>query len=155
MKLTSHELETQLRKVRELESRLTFRLAVLSKLLDQQALELLKGRDLNLTSYRILNVVDTFDAISISDLSRFAALDRAQISRTAADLVRRGLVEYASDPHSRRKKLVRLTDQGLALIEDIRPDFVERNRRLEEQLGPDDLQALWKGLTKLGEIVSG
>ena len=155
MRLTSLELESQLKKVRELESRLTFRLTVLSKILDQQSLELLKGSGINLTSYRVMHVVDTFEAISISDISRFAALDRAQISRTAAELERRGLVAYGDDPQSKRKKLVRLTPAGLALLDEIRPKFVERNRRLEEQLGPEAYEGLWKGLTKLGQIVSG
>lgn len=153
MKLTSAALESQLEKVRELESLLTFRLAVLSKLLDQQVVELLQGTPLSLTSYRILTVVDTFEEISISDISRFNAIDRAQVSRTAITLEEQRLVTFRSDPSSKRKKLVALTDQGHALLDEIRPRFDARQRALEQGLGPEAHAALWKGMTKLAELV--
>lgn len=154
MRLTASELENQLAKVRDLESRLTFRLSVLSKILDQQAAEMLKGSSLNLTAYRVLNVVDTFGEISISDLSRFTALDRAQISRTAEGLSERLLVEFADDPHSKRKKLVRLSTKGQSLLNKVRPQFLERQRALKEALGSDAYDGIKNGLDRLGELLS-
>ncbi|MGI9509373.1 MAG: MarR family winged helix-turn-helix transcriptional regulator [Geminicoccaceae bacterium] len=154
MKLTSGALASQLEKVQELESQLTFRLAVLSKLLDQQVAELLKGTPLSPTSYRILTVVDTFGAISISDISRFNAIDRAQVSRTAMALAKQGLVAFRGDPRSKRKKIVVLTDDGRALLEDLRPQFQARRNALERGLGPEAHEALFLGLAKLGELVS-
>ncbi|RMF34079.1 MAG: MarR family transcriptional regulator [Alphaproteobacteria bacterium] len=154
MRLTSGALEDQLEKLRDLEGRLTFRLSVLSKLLDQHAAGLLKDTPLNLTSYRLLYVVDTFGEISISDISRFTALDRAQISRTAGALARRGLVAFAADPRSRRKKLVRLTEKGKACFEALLPRFLERDRQLDEALGPEGREALWRGIGRLDEVLS-
>lgn len=154
MRFSSTELETQLEQVRELESRLTFRLSVLSKMLDQQGQELLRDTPLNLTSYRILLVVETFGAISISDISRFTALDRAQISRTAEALSGKGLVSFSADPGSKRKKIVGLTDEGATLIAKIKPRFAERDRVLAEGLGPEMYEALQQGLVKLGATLS-
>ncbi|MDH3661854.1 MAG: MarR family transcriptional regulator [Alphaproteobacteria bacterium] len=154
MKLTSAALESQLEKVRELESQLTFRIAVLSKRLDQQVVALLKDTPLNLTSYRILVVIDTFEEISISDISRFNAIDRAQVSRTAIELEKQGLVTFRSDPSSRRKKMVVLTEAGQALLDDLHPRFEARQKKLEQGLGPEAHQALWQGITKLAEAVS-
>lgn len=154
MLFSSTELETQLEQVRDLESRLTFRLSVLSKLLDQQGQELLKDTQLNLTSYRVLLVVETFGAISISDVSRFTVLDRAQISRTAETLGRNGLVSFSSDPKSLRKKIVTLSEDGLALLQEIKPRFAERDRMLAECLGPESYEALQRGLVKLGAMLS-
>lgn len=154
MKLTSAALESQLEKVQELESQLTFRLAVLSKLLDQQVVALLKGTPLNLTSYRILIVVNTFEEISISDISRFNAIDRAQVSRTAVDLEKSGFVSFRGDPRSKRKKLVLLTEAGRAFLDEVRPKFEARRKALEQGLGPDAHEALWKGMSRLAELVS-
>ena len=154
MRFSSTELETQLEQVRELENRLTFRLSVLSKMLDQQGQELLKDTPFNLTSYRVLLVVETFGAISISDISRFTALDRAQISRTAEALGHSGLVCFSADPNSKRKKIVSLTEEGVTLLEEIKPRFAERDRVLAEDLGPEMFEALQQGLVKLGATLS-
>ena len=153
MKLTAATLESQLEKVKDLESRLTFRLSVLSKVLDHQSVELLKDSPLSLTSYRVLNVVEIFGAISISDLSRFTALDRAQISRTAENLGSQGLVTFSADPNSKRKKLVNLSDDGRSLLDEVQPKFADRQNWLNDQIGPDDEEALWRGLLKLGEVL--
>lgn len=153
MKLTAATLESQLEKVKDLESRLTFRLSVLSKVLDHQSVELLKDSPLSLTSYRVLNVVEIFGAISISDLSRFTALDRAQISRTAENLGSQGLVTFSADPNSKRKKLVNLSDDGRSLLDEVQPKFADRQNWLKDQIGPDDEEALWRGLLKLGEVL--
>jgi len=93
MFLSAKSLEDQPERVRDLESRMTFRLSVLSKVLDHQAQTLVVGADINLTSYRFLNVVSTLGLISISDISRFCGIDRAQASRTAVDLEKRGLYQ--------------------------------------------------------------
>ena len=153
MKLTAATLESQLEKVKDLESRLTFRLSVLSKVLDHQSVELLKDSPLSLTSYRVLNVVEIFGAISISDLSRFTALDRAQISRTAENLGSQGLVTFSADPNSKRKKLVNLSDDGRSVLDEVQPKFADRQNWLKDQIGPDDEEALWRGLLKLGEVL--
>lgn len=154
MRFSSTELETQLEQVRELESRLTFRLSVLSKMLDQQGQEILKDTPLNLTSYRVLLVVETFGAISISDISRFTGLDRAQISRTAEALGRGGLVSFSAAPDSKRKKIVGLTESGQTLIAEIKPRFAQRDRMLADGLGPEMSEALQQGLVKLGAVLS-
>jgi len=155
MTFTAAALESRLEKVRELEGLLTFRLAVVSKLLDQQASELLADTPLNLTAYRLMTVVRTFDAISISDISRFNAIDRAQISRTAVALERQGLVEFREDAASRRKKLVALTAEGLALLDRVRLRFEARQRALVEGLGPEAYQSLSAGMAKLAGVVQG
>jgi DNA-binding MarR family transcriptional regulator len=153
MRLSSKALETQLEKVRKLENRLTFRLSVLSKLLDQQATALLKGTPLSLTSYRILNVVDTLGVISISDLSRFCALDRAQVSRTAVEMEQLGLVSLEADVQSKRKKLVAITPLGLDLLTSVSASFEARRKHIEAGLGDEALAGLWHGLERLGTVL--
>ncbi len=154
MHQNSATLESQLEKVRELESRLTFRLSVLSKLLDKQSQEFLEGTPLNLSSYRILAVVRTFEAISISDISRFNAMDRGQVSRAAIELEKLHLVCFRADAVSKRKKLVVLTDNGHDLLAQVQPGFDNYRDTLEAALGPDDLSALSSGLNKLTEFIS-
>ncbi|MFK7995985.1 MAG: MarR family winged helix-turn-helix transcriptional regulator [Granulosicoccus sp.] len=154
MHMNSAALESQLEKVRELESRLTFRLSVVSKLLDQQSQALLGGTQLSLSSYRILAVVHTFQQISISDISRFNAMDRAQVSRAAVDLEKLGYVGFEANPQSKRKKMVTLTKEGHDILKKIQPKFDTYRSTLEEALGRENMQALSTGLSKLTQIVS-
>lgn len=138
--------------VRAVESLLTFRLSVLSRRLDQQAAALLAGTSLTLTAYRMLVVIEAFGEISISDVSRFCAIGRAQIGRTAAELERRGLVEFRSDGGNRRKKLVAATKAGVEILERASPAFRDRSRILDERLGAERREALMDSLNSLSEL---
>jgi DNA-binding MarR family transcriptional regulator len=149
---TAKVLEDRLDKLRALESRLTFRLSVLSKRLDAQAL--LSDTGINLTSYRILNVINTFGAASISDISRFCGIDRAQVSRTAVDLEKQGLVTFGDDPVNQRKKIVSLGQPGLDLLDRLQPRFLARNDALDTRLGPERPRALMEALDILSDQVS-
>lgn len=153
MQLTSKVLEERLARVRTLESRFTYRLAVLSKKLDLQVTEMLKDTPLTLTAYNIMMIVETFEIVSLSDISRVNVMDRAQVSRAARFLEKKGLVSFAADPNSKRKKMVRLTDAGQALLDELLPRFEARRAALEARLGPDAFSALWIGMDRLNEVI--
>ena len=150
--LASRIPEARQENVRQLESLLTFRLSVLSRRLDQQAAALLAGTSLTLTAYRMLVVIEAFGEISISDISRVCAIGRAQIGRTAAELDRRGLVEFRSDGKNGRKKLVVSTKAGLKILEQVDPAFRERGRALDECLGAEQREALMDSLNRLSGL---
>lgn len=143
MNLTSRELELQLDRVRILESNVTFQFSVVSKLMDQNAQELLIDTPLNLTAYRLMKTVDTFRAISIADLSRHMITDNAQISRVAAELGKKGLVDFETDPKSKRRKMLVLSTDGRALMERLSPRFSKRQQAVSDCLG-EDLRASLK-----------
>ncbi len=149
MKMTSHELEQQLFRVRQLESNVTFQFSMISKLMDMNALALLEDTPLTLLSYRLLKTVETFEEMSIADLGRHMVTDNAQISRAATDLAKKGLVVFAGDPTNKRRKLVRLSPDGLALMARIAPRFTARRKAVEDCLGPDVIASLHDVFPKL------
>ena len=138
--------------LRVLESRLTFRLSVLSKLLDQQAEEMLEGTGITLIDYRVLNLIYALGDISITDISRFCAIERAEISKTAAELANKDLVAFEANREKPLKKNVALTESGRDLLQELHPVFLDRNRDFEELLGPDRRRALGEAITLLTEI---
>jgi len=154
MALTSKELQIQLDRLLKLESNVTFQFSMISKLMDHHALELLNDTSLNLTSYRLLKTVETFESISIADLSRHMVTDNAQISRTATELGRKELVEFRADPKTKRKKLVVLSAQGKELMEKLAPRFAARRKDMEICLGKETLDALFPAFEKLVEHFS-
>lgn len=151
---TSKELEIQLERVKKLESNVTFQFSSIAKLMDMNALSLLIGTNLNLTAYRLLKTVETFEKISIADLSRHMVTDNAQISRTATDLGNRGLVDFLTDARNKRRKMVVLSAAGKSLMAELAPRFQERREAVEELLGKQAIDDLHKNFSKLVEHFS-
>ncbi len=154
MKLTSKSLERQLERVRKLESNVTFQFSMIAKLMDLDALALLADTPLTLTSYRALKTVETFEEISIADLSRHMVSDSAQISRVVAELSKNEFVEFNSDPTNKRRKLVVLSAKGHKLMESLAPRFEKRRQAVEDLLGDEIIDDLRLGFAKLVEHFS-
>lgn len=148
---TSKVLEVQLERVRKLESNVTFQFSIISRLMDMDVTRLLKDTPLNLTGYRLLRTVQTFERISMADLARHMVTDNAQISRTAADLYKRGLVGIEADPSSKRRKIVVMTPQGESLLKELDPIFDKRRQGVKDCLGDDLMAALTEAFERLAE----
>lgn len=140
MILPKQKLTAQLRSAAELESRLAFRLARMSKLLDAQLAKQIAPFGLSLTNARILMVIDIYHEISAADLSRVTVFDKAQISRAIAGLKREGLLEQHDCLNHKRRKLLRLTDAGKALIENTKPITSKRQNELLSLISPEELK---------------
>ncbi len=152
MSIREKQLEAELRKVRELESNLTFHIAVINKVLEQQTTQLIQDTPLSLTGYRVMRVVSIFDEITISELSRQMVVDRALTSRVTASLVKQGFVDYHEDAANKRKKLIRLTPEGAALVETLAPRFEKRRAMLEGAIGETALKGLWQAFDAISGL---
>ncbi|WP_170763851.1 MarR family winged helix-turn-helix transcriptional regulator [Ruegeria lacuscaerulensis] len=146
------QLEAELRQVRELESNLTFRIATVNKVLEQQTTKLISDTSLGLTGYRVMRVVSIFKEITVSELSRQMVVDRALISRVSAALVEQGYVEYHEDAANKRKKLISLTPEGQTLMAKLAPRFERRRAQLENAIGETAMQGLWHALDAISSL---
>lgn len=151
MNLTPGKLADQARKYDELNGHLTFRISHLSKLLEVEAALRLGGSGFNLTSYRMMMVIEIFDEITVSDLSRIMLIDRAQISRAASDLIERGVLLAGADRSSKRKKLLRLSEDGKRAFDDLRFRFDDRQKEIESLLAREDLNGLWNAIETVSD----
>ena len=124
-------------------------------------LRLLKREDLSMPRIAALNVVERQGAASISEIGAYLELSLGNTSILIDKLVCHGLVTRVEDASDRRHKLVRLTEKGQALIQELRaarvksvvqrmlllpPDLLERAvdvlRDVTEQLPPPGLSAV-------------
>ena len=76
-------------------------------------------------------------------------MDKGQISRALAGLVSRKLVSRAVNPKDNREVLVSLTRTGLAAHDAIVTGALERNRRLLEGLGGEEVAVLLGQIDRL------
>lgn len=154
--MSSHPVEPKIRreKLAELETHLTFRISRLGKLLDIHSASLLKDSGLNLTAYRILLVLSVFRQTTAADLSRLMVLDRAQISRTVAELVASGHLGTRPDPGSKRRRLLSLTPKGRSAVDGVRGRFEDRQALLEARASARDLRGFSTALDQLSAYLA-
>ena len=122
-------------------------------------LRLLKREDLSMPRIAALNVVEQRGAASISEICAYLGLSLGNTSILIDKLVCHGFVTRIEDVSDRRHKLVRLTEKGKALIEELRaarvnsvvqrmlrlpPDLLDRVidvlRDVTEQLPPSSVE---------------
>ena len=79
----------------------------------------------------VLAAIRRHEACHMKDLAAEHALDPSTISRTIAALVRDGLVARAADPDDGRASMLRLTDRGGDLLDEVSAHY---DNRLTEAL---------------------
>jgi DNA-binding MarR family transcriptional regulator len=100
-------------------------------------LRLLKREDLSMPRIVALNVVERQGAASISEISAYLDLSLGNTSILIDKLVCHGFVTRIEDVSDRRHKLVRLTEKGQALIQELRATRVNSVVQRMMQLPPD------------------
>ncbi|MFL5806974.1 MAG: MarR family winged helix-turn-helix transcriptional regulator [Roseiflexaceae bacterium] len=88
-------------------------------------LRLIRREELSMPLIVTLNVVERRGAISISEISTSLDFSLGNTSMLVDKLVCKGFVTRAEDAHDRRHKVVRLTEKGQALIQELRAARVE------------------------------
>ena len=143
MNFSTQQLRDQMDKLSQLNSHLTYRITKLSKLLEAEAIHRLKGTGVNLTTYRIMLVVSIFEEITVSDLARLMVIDRAQVSRLATEMTKKGWLTSKPDKSNKLKKLLMLTDEGHAQYASLREGFLDRADLITSHATEEELEVLW------------
>lgn len=147
--LDAEQLKKRLDAMSKLEGKLSFRIARLAKLMESHAIRTLGDAPLSLTSYRIIMSVELFEETSAADLGHVLLIDRAQISRSVSDLMERGFLVARPDPSSKRRKLLRLSPEGQALLDSVKPAFAQRQDNFLAVLGEAEAAGFAAAIEKL------
>jgi DNA-binding MarR family transcriptional regulator len=86
--------------------------------------------------------------VSISELARRLAVSRQAVHQTVAEACRRGIVELIEDPDDARARKVRFTAKGMRMVKSALLVVQSLETELERTLGPRDLAALRRILSK-------
>ncbi len=96
----------------------------------------------------LLYIVKTNDANS-KKLSNVLKVTPANVTGVIDRLIGQGLVHREENPEDRRVTLLRATDKGKELIENLEATKIEHMARLLSSLDEQDLDYLYKGLSAL------
>ncbi len=126
----------------ELENFLPYRLSVLAQLVSESLHNLYAGPfALTVTQWRVMAALGRFEPLTASDVGQRIVMDKVAVSRAVSALMKRGLVERATDRADRRRASLRLSSRGRAMHAKIVPLALEYEAELCNSLTPDERQA--------------
>jgi DNA-binding MarR family transcriptional regulator len=100
----------------ELENFLPYRLSILAQIVSESLHALYVGPfDLTVTQWRVMAALGRFAPLNASDVGQRIVMDKVAVSRAVAALMKRGLVERATDRADRRRASLRLSARGRAM----------------------------------------
>ncbi|PWQ99406.1 MarR family winged helix-turn-helix transcriptional regulator [Leucothrix pacifica] len=133
---------------------LTYRLNVLSNLLNKQTVRFLKDEHgIAIPDWRVLLLLVQGGPMSIRDLASLSRADKALISRVVSRLIDLGLVVRKTNDYDARLVQVSITEKGRDVFNNIQPRARVRQQVLRSILEPDELEVLDRALTKLTDFV--
>jgi DNA-binding MarR family transcriptional regulator len=96
------------------------------------------GETLTPLQYAVLTALELEPGIDQRTLGQRVALDKSTIADMVARLSRRGLIARSSDAADARRKLLRLTDDGRALLYEVAPAVFTIGSEMLSPLSPPE-----------------
>jgi len=123
----------------ELENFLPYRLSVLAQLVSESLHDLYAGPfELTVTQWRVLAALGRFAPLTASDVGQRIVMDKVAVSRAVAGLMKRGLIERATDRDDRRRATLRLSARGRAMHSRIVPIALAYEAKLYQALNAEE-----------------
>jgi len=109
------------------------------------------GFDLTAVQYAALSMIEATPGVDATRLSALIAFDRSTIGGVLERLEAKGWIARDSSPQDRRIKLLRITQDGAALLRQVEPAVRRVQERLLAPLAPRDRATM---LRLLGELAN-
>ncbi|QDE38461.1 MarR family transcriptional regulator [Luteibacter pinisoli] len=128
----------------ELEHFLPYRLSILSNTVSQGIADEYQSRfQLSMTEWRVMTVLARFPASSATQVVERTRMDKVAVSRAVARLVEAGRVDRDTYDGDKRRSVLKLSEAGWAIHDEVAPMAREHERELLEKLSDDE--KLWLG----------
>ena len=130
-----------------------FRLNRLATSVSEHLSEVYRDRfGLEIPEWRIIATVGPEWSCTAQHIADSTRMHKTRVSRAIAHLVKRDLIERASNADDRRERELRLTQSGRDLYNELVPLALERERALLSCLSEGQLRAFTQGLERLEEF---
>jgi DNA-binding MarR family transcriptional regulator len=132
---------------------LNYRLSCLLASSGAMVTRLCEGRyGITRREWRLIALLAAHGAMSPSELSESAHLERARVSRHVSELVAKKLLARVPLDDDKRRARVELTERGQALYDELFPQSVRFNNEVLQALGASELAAFDAALRRLSEV---
>jgi DNA-binding MarR family transcriptional regulator len=134
----------------ELDSFLPYRLSVLSNTLSHAIARVYDKRfGLSVTEWRVMAVLGYNTDISAREVAERTAMDKVAVSRALARLLEKKLIERSTAAHDKRQSVLRLSEEGWLIYDQVAPLALEHEQRLLSHLSEEEREWLAKILDTL------
>jgi DNA-binding MarR family transcriptional regulator len=125
----------------DLDRFLPYRLSVLAQMVSEALHDLYAGpHGLSVTQWRVMAALGHHAPLTASEVGRRIVMDKVAVSRAVAGLMKRGLVERATDRNDRRRASLRLSARGQAMHARIVPIALAYEEKLYQALDTAERQ---------------
>ena len=139
----------------KLDGFLPYRLSVLSNAVSGRIAKIYEQEfELSVWQWRIIAVLGEREGLTSTEVAQRTLMDKPTVSRAAASLIERGILERHIDRDDRRRAPMRLTDEGQAIYAAVMPRAIESERELLDALSPDEAKTLHELLSRLSAVAS-
>ena len=136
----------------DLDSFVPYRLSVLTNRVSGAIARHYSERfDLSVPEWRVIAVLGQAPGLSAREVAQRTAMDKVQVSRAVANLVRSRRVQKQSDSTDGRVTRLALTARGRAIYDDIVPHALELEERFLAALAPHERSTFHRLIGKLSE----
>lgn len=134
----------------ELDTFLPYRLSVLSNTLSQAIARVYEKQfNLSVTEWRAMAVLGNCSDISAREVAERTAMDKVAVSRAVARLMAKGHIERGTASHDKRQSVLRLSEEGWKIYDQVAPLALEHEQRLLAHLDEEERQWLARILETL------
>lgn len=136
-----------------LERFLPYRLSVLTNRLSNAiAREYSQRFDLSVNEWRVMAILGRTPNLSANQVAQRTAMDKVAVSRAVARLLAAGRIEREFDEDDRRRSVLRLSESGYAIYDQIVPLALAFERQVLDELSADERALLFRLLDRLDEL---
>lgn len=137
----------------DLEHFLPYRLSVLSNRVSDAIARVYSDRyDLGRTEWRVMAVLGRYPDLSANEVTQRTAMDKVAVSRAVGSLVESGRVVRQVDGEDRRRSVLRLSEEGTRLYDEIAPLALGFQQRLLGGMDAEERALLFRLLDRLDEL---
>lgn len=97
---------------------------------------------LTIPQWRLIAVIAESEAIAQAEIGARTRMDKVTVSRAAIELTGRGLLARTANSRDGRSHLLKLTDDGRRLYEEVAPRMLELERRIFGSLSKSEIDLL-------------
>lgn len=139
--------------VLELERFLPYRLSVLSNRVSGMIARIYTQRfALSVTEWRVMAVLGRYPDLSANEVAQRTAMDKVAVSRAVAGLIEAGRLQRDTHDGDRRRSVLRLSEAGYGIYDEVAPLALEFERKLLGELPEEERALLFRLLDRLDEL---
>lgn len=137
----------------DLEHFLPYRLSVLSNRISSAiAREYSERLSLSVTEWRVMAVLGRYPGLSAREVAARTAMDKVAVSRAVASLLAAGRLAREFDDEDRRRSVLQLSEEGLAVYDQVVPLALDFERHVLEGMPEEERTLLFRLLDRLDEM---